>query len=545
MRTPMSFFDMTPTGRIINRFSKGKNKSVVLPPWSCSLSLSLQGASVLLLGEVSCLDTVLILNRLFVLSGSDMYTIDEQLVVTLREYFDCLFVILSTVIVVSVVTPTFIICLIPIAFYYVTQQQFFVTSYRELKRLDSVGRSPIYALFAETLEGVSTIRAYNAQESFEGRLRAVLDRQQHAFFLTSAAKCWLAVRLELIGTAIIGFACLCAVLEHGRRGGNAAFAALAGLSISFALAVTQELAWSVRMASDLETFMVSVERIAQYCKIKSEAPRRKLMDRSLPTGWPGKGDIRFVGASLRYRPDLPVVLQGLNIHIPGGSKVGVVGRTGAGKSSIVVALMRIVELDAGRILIDGTDHKLVGLELLRSRIAVIPQDPMLFSGTIKTNLDPFDDHSEQALCDTLQRVGLFGDTSADGESTDGGVPGRIRSIYDAVDDRGRNFSVGERQLLVIARALLTGAKIVVMDEATAAVDVETDAMIQDVMKKEFVDATCITIAHRINTVMDSDFVLVMEDGKVAEFDSPETLLNDESTKFSGFVRAASQDRTDS
>ena len=393
-------------------------------------------------------------------------------------------------------------------------------SYRELKRLDLIGRSPIYALFGETLDGVSTIRAFSAQDAFSTNLEEMLDRQQHAYYLTCAAKCWLAIRLELVGTLIIGVACLCAVLEHRTMGGSAQFAGLAGLSISFALNITQDLNWSVRMASDLETYMVSVERIAQYCEIKSEAPRRKLLDTALPETWPAYGEVRFIGTTLRYRPELPLVLKGLDIVIPAGSKVGVVGRTGAGKSTLVMALLRLVELEDGKIVLDGIDHRLVGLQTLRSHIAVIPQDPVLFSGTVKSNLDPFGEHPEPLLLEALARVGLYTDSSGDG---------RVRELSDPVLESGSNFSVGQRQLLVIARALLTGANIVVMDEATAAVDVDTDAKIQAVMKNEFAEATCITVAHRINTILDSDYILVMDDGKALEFDKPDQLLQKQSS----------------
>uniref|UniRef100_A0A7S1DB38 ABC transporter domain-containing protein n=1 Tax=Cyclophora tenuis TaxID=216820 RepID=A0A7S1DB38_CYCTE len=404
-------------------------------------------------------------------------------------------------------------------------------SYRELKRLDSVNRSPIYSLFGETLDGVSTIRAYAAQDAFGAKLEAMLDRQQHAYYLTSAAKCWLAIRLELVGTLVVGLACLCAVLEHRRKGGGSLqFAGLAGLSISLALKVTQDLAWSVRMASDLETYMVSVERIAEYCKIKSEAPRKKLMDSAVPKNWPGYGEVQFMGVQLRYRPGLPLLLKGLDLVIPAGSKVGVVGRAGSGKSALVLAMLRIVELEAGKILLDGIDHRVVGLQKLRSRIAVIPQDPVLFSGSVKSNLDPFEEHSEDVMLAALSRVGLYSHSSNDG---------RIRSLLDHVEKSGSNFSVGQRQLLVLARALLTGASIVLMEEAASALDAQTDQRIQAVMKNEFAGVTCITVAHRLHAILDNrvDYVLVMEDGKVAEFDQPEILVGKDS-QFKELVQAA-------
>jgi ABC-type multidrug transport system fused ATPase/permease subunit len=427
-------------------------------------------------------------------------------------------------------------------------------TYRELKRLDSVNRSPIYALLGESVDGVAVIRAFSAEESLLQRLTSMLDIQQHAYYLTCAAQSWLAVRLELIGTLIITFSCLSAVFQHAAAQSNEEFAGLAGLAISYALSVTQSLNWSVRMASDMEANMVAVERVNEYTSMETEGSRKTLEDEKLPDSWPTKGGIVFQGVKLRYRPGLPLVLKGLDIHIPAGSKVGVVGRTGAGKvciylllyfifdqdlsltpliltshlqkSTLMVALMRIVELSEGKILIDGQDIRDVGLATLRRNIAVIPQDPVLFSGTVRMNLDPFNDFTDDQLYETLARTGLYTGNSigSSSHSLSSLSQSHVASLSDIVAEGGSNFSVGQRQLLVIARALLCGAKIVVMDEATAAVDAETDSAIQKVMRTEFADATTITVAHRLNTIMDSSYILVMNDGVAAEFDTPDKLL---------------------
>jgi ATP-binding cassette subfamily C (CFTR/MRP) protein 1 len=432
---------------------------------------------------------------------------------------------ISTIMVISGVTPVFTLCLVPIVFFYLLQQAYFTMTYSELQRLDSVGRSPIYALLGETLEGVSTIRAFSAQTTLSDRLRFMLDRQQHAFYLTIAAQCWLAIRLELTGTMIITFACLCSVLQHGSKGGDEQFAGLAGLSISFALSVTQALNWSVRMGSDVEANMVAVERIEEYCSVPSEAPHHTPADERIGNDWPAKGEIEFIGSKLRYRPGLPLVLKGLDLCIPAGSKVGIVGRTGAGKSTLMVACLRIVELDSGKILIDGVDHRDIGLAKLRSKVAVIPQDPVLFSGTVRSNLDPFEEYTDEKLCDVLARVGLYSTGKASSSSMSlTSMANEIQDLGDSILDGGSNFSVGQRQLLVIARALLCGASIVIMDEATSAVDADTDSRIQAVMRSEFQHATCLTVAHRINTIMDCDYILVMGDGRAAEFDTPKALL---------------------
>jgi ABC-type multidrug transport system fused ATPase/permease subunit len=413
-------------------------------------------------------------------------------------------------------------------------------TYRELKRLDSVTRSPIYALLGESVDGAAVIRAFSAQEMLFVRLTAMLNKQQHAYFLTCAAQSWLAVRLELIGTLIVTFACASAVLRHMTAGGDAYFAGLAGLAISYSLSATQSLNWSVRMASDMEASMVAVERIKEYTQLDSEGDRTTPADVELLSLWPSSGEIDFQDVKLRYRPELPFVLKGLTLRIPGGSKVGVVGRTGAGKSTLMVALMRIVELSEGKVRIDGIDSRSVGLSKLRSSIAVIPQDPVLFSGTVRTNLDPFDEHTDKSLLDALEQVGLFKKkaTSDSSKSLTSMSNCRVDSLDNVITENGTNFSVGQRQLIVIARALLRGTKIVIMDEATASIDAETDAIIQSVLRSAFANSTCITVAHRLNTIMDSDLILVMNDGKVAEFDSPIILL-EKGGMFRDLVQAAS------
>lgn len=413
-------------------------------------------------------------------------------------------------------------------------------SYRELKRLDSVSRSPIYALLGETIDGVATIRAHASEPTLILRLKKMLDVQQNAYYLLCTAQCWLAIRLELVGTLVITLACLFPVYQHYINGADPQFAGLAGLAISYALAITQSLNWSVRMASDLEASMISVERVRSYCKIETEAARETTEEKSLPDSWPSGGNIVFKDVSLRYRPGLPRVLKGLNIEFPKRSKIGVVGRTGAGKSTLMVSLLRIVEVDSGKILIDGCDTRKIGLTKLRSNIAVIPQDPVLFSGTIRSNLDPFHQFADDELSSVLTRVGLFTQStpSSSVASLSSLAMSSVQSLQDPVKEGGSNFSVGQRQLLVIARALLSGASIVIMDEATAAVDADTDARIQKVMRSEFADATCITVAHRINTIMDSDFILVMDNGQAAEFDTPKNLLT-KGGMFRDLVQAAS------
>lgn len=492
---PMSFFDTTPLGRVVNIFSK------------------------------------------------DMYTIDEVLPSSLQMYLDTVASVAGVLVVISTVTPLFVLFLLPIIIFYSRQQSFFTQTYRELKRLDSTSRSPIYALFSESLDGVATIRAFNIQTYLNRNIISLLDKQQNAYFLTFSANCWLGVRLELAGTLIIAFSCICAIAQHGAKAGDSSYAGLAGLSITFALSVTQSLNWSVRMRSDFEANMVAVERVRQYSTLEKEAPQHLSKDSNIIPDWPNNGVIEFKAAKLRYRPGLPLVLKGMSLVIPARTKVGVVGRTGAGKSTIIVGLLRIVELDSGSIFIDGVNIRSLGLNKLRSSIAVIPQDPTLFSGSIRNNLDPFYTYDDQTLCKALQRVGLMSDSTATstlhGEAS--GI-GPVTSLSDEVLEGGSNFSVGQRQLLVIARALICEAKIVIMDEATASVDSETDAKIQRLMRNDFKHATTITVAHRLNTIMDSDMIIVMDNGRAAEFGSPKALLKKSSGMFKSLVDTFEQEK---
>merc|ERR1711871_220590 len=267
--------------------------------------------------------------------------------------------------------------------------------------------------------------------------------------------------------------------------------------------------------------MGSVERIDNYIQLENEASHHNEGDHRVPADWPRlSGALEFQNVCMRYRQNLPLVLRNVSLKINGGEKVGVCGRTGAGKSTLLSALLRLVEIESGSILIDGINIAFLGLNRLRSVVAVIPQDPVLFSGTIRSNLDPFGKFTDESIWDAINRtqLGKF-----------------VNSLEDIVAENGQNYSVGQRQLLTIARAFLSKARIIVMDEATASVDVETDIAIQKMIREEFFAATSITIAHRLNTIMDSDKVLMLDAGKVAEFDTPANLLAQPQSLFSGLV----------
>jgi len=304
---------------------------------------------------------------------------------------------------------------------------------------------------------------------------------------------------------------------------------LVGLALSFSLSLSSALNWGIRMMCEVEIAMNSVERFEQYAQLPQEAAAELTGDPDRNT-WPTRGEISFQNLQLRYRPELPLILQGVSATIQAGEKVGVCGRTGAGKSSLILALFRFVELTGGSILIDGVDVATIGLHCLRKSLSVIPQDPFIFSGTVRQNLDPFKEYSDEMLWEVLAKVHMKDKICS------------LPSLLEAtVVENGDNFSVGERQLLCLARALLKKSKILVLDEATAAVDLETDSLIQQTLRLECTDCTILTIAHRINTIIDYDKVMVMHEGRVVEMGPPQLLLMDPNSFFAQLSHQAARE----
>uniref|UniRef100_A0A8C5SLC3 ABC-type glutathione-S-conjugate transporter n=1 Tax=Laticauda laticaudata TaxID=8630 RepID=A0A8C5SLC3_LATLA len=471
LRVPMSFFDSTPTGRIVNRFAK------------------------------------------------DIFTVDETIPISLRSWMNCFFMILSTLVIICIATPYFAIITLLLGILYYFILQFYVATSRQLRRLDSVTRSPIYSHFGETVSGLSVIRAFGHQERFLQHNEKIVDVNQKSVYSWLVSNRWLAVRLELVGNLTVFFAALLAVFVK-----NSLNSGIVGLSISSAMNITQTLNWLVRMTSELETNIVAIERLNEYTEIKNEAPW--VTTQRPPSQWPNNGEITFIDYKVRYRPELELVLDGINCDIKGTEKIGVVGRTGAGKSSLTNCLFRILEAAGGKILIDGLDIATLGLHDLREKLTIIPQDPILFSGTLRMNLDPFDQYSDEDIWHTLELAHLKSYVQA--------LPEGLSS---PVSEGGENLSVGQRQLVCLARALLRKSKILILDEATAAVDMETDHLIQETIRSEFANCTVITIAHRLHTIMDSHRVLVLQEGKIVEFDNPEELLQQQGI-FAGMAREA-------
>ncbi|XP_052851269.1 multidrug resistance-associated protein 1 isoform X8 [Drosophila gunungcola] len=473
MRWTMAMFDITPLGRVVNRFSK------------------------------------------------DIDTVDNTLPLNLRVGIMQLFVVLATIVVISLSTPIFLAVIVPIAFLYYFAQRFYVATSRQLMRLESVSRSPIYSHFSETVTGASTIRAYNVGNRFIDESDAKVDENQVCKYPSVIANRWLAIRLEMVGNLIILFASLFAVLGGQTNPG------LVGLSVSYALQVTQTLNWLVRMTSDIETNIVSVERIKEYGETKQEAAWELEQDKSKPKNWPQEGRVEFQNFQVRYREGLDLVLRGVSFDIRGGEKVGIVGRTGAGKSSLTLALFRIIEAAGGRIAIDGVDIATMGLHMLRSRLTIIPQDPVLFSGSLRVNLDPFEIKTDDEIWKALELSHLKSF-----------VKSLAAGLNHEIAEGGENLSVGQRQLVCLARALLRKTKVLVLDEATAAVDLETDDLIQKTIRSEFKECTVLTIAHRLNTILDSDKVIVLDKGQITEFASPTELLDNPKSAFYSMAKDA-------
>ncbi|KFM06516.1 Canalicular multispecific organic anion transporter 1, partial [Aptenodytes forsteri] len=458
LRVPMSFFDTTPTGRIVNRFAK------------------------------------------------DIFTIDETIPMSFRSWLSCFMAIISTLLMIALATPFFALVIIPLSIFYYFVLRFYVSTSRQLRRLDSVTRSPIYSHFGETVSGLSVIRAYGHQERFVQQNESTMDINQKSVYSWIVSNRWLAIRLEFVGSLVVFFSALLAVISKSTLQGG-----IVGLSVSSALNVTQTLNWLVRTSSELETNIVAVERVHEYTKVKNEAPW--VTEKRPPRGWPSKGEIQFIDYKVRYRPELELVLQGITCNIGSTEKVGVVGRTGAGKSSLTNCLFRVLEAAGGTIIIDEVDIATIGLHDLRQNLTIIPQDPVLFTGTLRMNLDPFDQYTDKEVWKALELAHL--------KTYVQDLP---KGLLHLVSEGGENLSVGQRQLLCLARALLRKAKILILDEATAAVDLETDHLIQTTIRSEFAACTVLTIAHRLHTIMDSNRVMVLQAGRIVEYDSPEELL---------------------
>ncbi|XP_077862231.1 ATP-binding cassette sub-family C member 9-like [Saccoglossus kowalevskii] len=471
VNAPMRFFDTTPTGRILNRFS------------------------------------------------ADTQVIDQKIWLTMNSFMNSFLQVVSALVVNSIVTPIFIAFVTPVLIVYIFLQRYYITTSREIQRLDSITRSPVFAHYSESLGGLSTIRAYRKESAFKTRLLRTVDFNNVAQLYLHTGNRWLGIRLEFLAAVIILISGLSGLVSSVATGLEPS---LVGLSLTYAISISGYMTWIIRNAVDIEMQMNAVERVKHYTNIEVEQYNGIY---NPPKDWPDRGDINIENISVRYATGLDPVLQDISIHFRAGNKIGICGRTGSGKSSLTLALFRIIDTFKGRILMDGVDISHVPLLRLRRQISIIPQDPVLFSGTIRFNMDPQEKRSDEEIWNALSAAQLKDIVLK--------LAGQLDSH---VSDGGENFSVGQRQLFCLARSFLRNAKIVIMDEATASIDIKTDTIISHVVSSSFQNTTVLIIAHRMSTILDSNYVLVLSDGKVVEYDTPQNLLQRDDSAFSSLVR---------
>uniref|UniRef100_A0A4W6BWQ9 ABC-type glutathione-S-conjugate transporter n=1 Tax=Lates calcarifer TaxID=8187 RepID=A0A4W6BWQ9_LATCA len=457
LRSPMSFFESTPSGNLLNRFAK----------------------------EIDAIDCM----------------VPDGLKMMLSYVFKLMEVSLSA--------PAWFHSL-KLVFYFSTvgYRASTVATSCQLRRLEAVSRSPIYTHFNETVQGASVIRAFGEQSRFILQANERVDFNQTSYFPRFVATRWLAVNLEFVGNGVVLAAAILSVM-----GKSTLSPGIVGLAVSHSLQVTGILSWIVRSWTDVENNIVSVERVNEYAETAKEASWT-IEGSSLPTAWPQKGTIEFQDYGLQYRKGLELALKGITLHIREREKVGIVGRTGAGKSSLALGIFRILEAAKGKIFIDGKlSPGFHHINLLNNSCCPLSQDPVLFSGSLRMNLDPFDTYTDEEVWSSLELAHLKNFVS--------NLPDKLNH---ECSEGGENLSLGQRQLVCLARALLRKTKILVLDEATAAVDLETDTLIQSTIRTQFEDCTVLTIAHRLNTIMDYTRVIVMDRGHISEMDSPTNLI---------------------
>ncbi|GAB6025158.1 Multidrug resistance-associated protein 1 [Chamberlinius hualienensis] len=460
LRSPMSFFDTTPSGRIVNRFSK------------------------------------------------DIEMVDGSLPMSFQNVLWGFLQIFESVIVICISLPVLVAVMVPVFFIYFFTQRFFARTLEQLRRFESVTRSPIYSRFSETLAGSSTLRAFQKENEFMKLFDDLIDENMKYVYHIKALFIWAGVRLDLVGNILTMLTAVFGLMQKDTLG-----AGTVALIVNYAVAIYYTFMWVVESSGSLESNIVSVERLNEYFDLSPEASWEKEEKKPDPS-WPEEGEIEFHNYSTKYRQELPPVLNGISFKIDSCEKIGIIGRTGAGKSSVTLALFRMMEASEGSISIDNRDISEMGLHDLRSRLTVIPQDPVLFSGSLRMNLDPYNKYNDEQLWKALELAHLkdFVKQSNSGLDQD-------------IAEGGSNLSVGQKQLVCLARALLKKTKILLLDEATAAVDSHTDSLIQSTIRSEFSDCTILTIAHRLNTIMDSTRLLVLNEGKVVALDEPSKLLD--------------------
>ncbi|KAM4788288.1 ATP-binding cassette sub-family C member 4 isoform 1-T1 [Cyanocitta cristata] len=469
LKAPVLFFDRNPIGRILNRFSK------------------------------------------------DIGHLDDLLPLTFLDFVQTLLQIFGVVAVAVAVIPWILIPLIPLFILFIFLRRYFLDTSRDIKRLESTTRSPVFSHLSSSLQGLWTIRALKAEERFQKLFDAHQDLHSEAWFLFLTTSRWFAVRLDAICAIFVivvafGSLLLAKTLNAGQ----------VGLALSYAITLMGTFQWGVRQSAEVENLMISVERVMEYTELEKEAPWET--NKHPPTEWPNQGMIAFENVNFTYSLDGPLVLRHLSVLIKPKEKVGIVGRTGAGKSSLIAALFRLAEPE-GRIWIDNYLTSELGLHDLRKKISIIPQEPVLFTGTMRKNLDPFNEYTDEELWNALEEVQL--------KEVVEDLPNKMET---QLAESGSNFSVGQRQLVCLARAVLKKNRILIIDEATANVDPRTDELIQKTIRETFAHCTVLTIAHRLNTIIDSDRIMVLDAGRLKEYGEPYILLQEQDSLFYKMVQ---------
>ncbi|XP_071188125.1 ATP-binding cassette sub-family C member 9-like isoform X3 [Salvelinus alpinus] len=474
IHAPIRFFDVTPLGQILNRFS------------------------------------------------ADTNIIDQHIPPTLESLTRSTLLCLSAIGVIAFVTPSFLIALVPLAVSFYFIQKYFRVASKDLQDLDDSTQLPLLCHFSETAEGLTTIRAFRHESRFKQKMLELTDTNNTAYLFLSAANRWLEVRTDYLGAVIVLTAAVASIWSSGKNLPSS----MVGLGLTYALTVTNYLNWVVRNLADLEVQMAAVKKVNSFLSTESENYEGSMDTSQVPEDWPQHGEIKIQDLCVRYDPLLKPVLKHVNAYINPGQKVGICGRTGSGKSSLSLAFFNMVDVFEGRIIIDGIDICKLPLQTLRSRLSIILQDPVLFSGSIRFNLDPERTCTDDRLWEALEIAQLKNMVKA--------LSGGLDAV---VTEGGENFSVGQRQLFCLARAFVRKSSILIMDEATASIDMATENVLQKVVMTAFADRTVVTIAHRVHTILEADLVIVMKRGNILEIDKPETLLENEDGMFASFVRA--------
>lgn len=499
LRSPMRFFETTPIGRILNRFTL------------------------------------------------DISDVDLSLPFTFISFIMAVVSALLTFSVIVYNLPSISLLLFGLLVVYNNIRKYFIPCSRELKRLLSKSRSPAINHFQETVSGVETIKAYDRQSSFQMKNMRNIDKVLTAQYSSEACNRWLSIRMQSISCILIYASSLLSLLSIG--GPREIKPALLGFIMTYALSITGILNNIVRIWAQVETDAVSIERIIEYCHLPPEEYESNEYILP-PKDWPTHGKIEFVNYSTRYAENLDNVLSDINVQINSQERIGIVGRTGAGKSSLTLALFRIIESTSGKILVDGLDISKISLSTLRQHLSIIPQDSQTVKGSVRGNLDPLGLYTDDRLWDVLELAHLK--THVEEMKTEPTEKQLLENKNEEtkygldaiIEDNGSNLSAGQRQLLCLARALLNPSKILLLDEATAAVDVQTDKIIQETMRTEFKDKTILIIAHRLETIRDSDKILVLDKGQVAEFGPPDELLQNSKGIFYLFCKEGQIDKVE-